>query len=66
VDIEPSWMQEELHDPKMIAFRPDPTTYERRTVRRRIRQLDDARRAGYRDLDSELHGINARPAADPT
>lgn len=65
VDIEPSWAQEVLDDLDMIALEPDPKS--------RIgaaRFIGESRAAGmvlvvigYRDLDGDLHGINAWPAS---
>lgn len=64
IDIEPEWTQEVLTDPDLIAFEPDPKS--------RIgasRFIGESPTAGmvlvviaYRDLDGDLHGVNAWPA----
>ena len=64
-DIDPAWTQEVFADRDYAAFEPDPKS--------RIgasRFIGDSTSAGrvlvviaYRDLDGELHGINAWPAA---
>jgi len=65
VDIDPAWTQEVLDDPDLVAFEPDPKS--------RVggaRFIGDAPTAGlllvviaYRDLDGDLHGVNAWPAS---
>jgi hypothetical protein len=67
VDLDPDWTQEVLTDPDLIAFEPDPKS--------RIgasRFIDESTAAGmvlvvvgYRDVDGDLHGINAWPASGP-
>jgi hypothetical protein len=65
VDIEPSWTWEVLSDRDMIAFESDPKS--RMGASRFIGESPTAGTVlvviGYRDLDGELHGINAWPAS---
>jgi hypothetical protein len=63
-DIEPAWTQGVFDDPDYVAFEPDPKS---RVGGSRI--IGDSPSAGraliviaYRDLDGELHGVNAWPA----
>jgi hypothetical protein len=64
VDIEPDWTQEVLTDPDLIAFEPDPKS--RMGASRFIGESPSAGMVlvviGYRDVDGDLHGINAWPA----
>ena len=64
VDIEPEWTQEVLADPDLIAFEPDPKS--RMGASRYIGESPSAGTVlvviAYRDLDRDLHGINAWPA----
>jgi hypothetical protein len=64
VDIEPDWTQEALDDPDVAALEPDPKS--------RVgacRFIGEPPTLGvllvviaYRDLDSDLQGVNAWPA----
>ncbi len=63
-DIDPDWTHEVFADPEYVAFEPDP-----KSRVGGLRFIGDSRSAGrvlvviaYRDLDGELHGINAWPA----
>lgn len=65
VDIEPAWTQEVFGDPELIAFEPDPKS---RVGAARF--IGESQMAGvvlvvvaFRDLDGDLHGINAWPAS---
>ena len=64
-DIEPDWTRETLNDPDLIAFEPDPKS--RMGAARFIGESPSAGMVlvvvGYRDLDGDLHGINAWPAS---
>ena len=64
IDIEPEWTQEVLADPDLIAFEPDPKS--RMGASRYIGESPSAGTVlvviAYRDLDRDLHGINACPA----
>jgi hypothetical protein len=65
VDIEPGWTEEVLTDPDLIAFERDPKS--RMGASRLIGESTAAGMVlvviGYRDLDGDLHGINAWPAS---
>lgn len=64
LDIDPNWTAEVLADPDLVAFEPDPKS--------RVggsRFIGDSPSTGmvlvliaYRDLDGDLHGVNAWPA----
>lgn len=62
--IEPQWCEEALADEDLVAFEPDPKS--RIGASRFIGWSRGARRAlvviAYRDLDGDLHLINAWPA----
>ena len=62
--IEPQWTQEVLADVDLLALEPDPKS--RMGASRFIRRSRSAGRVlvviAYRDLDGDLHGINAWPA----
>lgn len=64
IDLEPDWTQEVLSDPDLIAFEPDPKS--RIGASRFIGESPAAGLVlvviGFRDLDGDLHGINAWPA----
>jgi hypothetical protein len=64
VDIELSWTQEVLTDPDLITFEPDPKS--RMGASRFIGESPTAGMVlvviAYRDLDGDLHGVNAWPA----
>ena len=63
-DIEPEWTQEVMADADLVAFEPDPKS--RIGASRFIGHSPSAGRAlvviAYRDIDGDLHGINAWPA----
>ena len=64
VGIEPTWAQEVMDDVDLLAFEPDPKS--RMGASRFIGHSRSAGRVlvviAYRDLDGDLHGINAWPA----
>ncbi len=64
VGIEPAWTQEVMADVDLLALEPDPKS--RMGACRFIGHSPSVRRVivviAYRDLDGELHGINAWPA----
>jgi hypothetical protein len=66
-NIEPAWTQEVMDDPDLIAFEPDPKS--RVGASRFIGESPTAGTVlvviAYRDLDGELHGVNAWPATGP-
>lgn len=59
-----AWTQEALDDPDLVALEPDPKS--RLGAARFIGESPSAGAVlvviAYRDLDGELHGINAWPA----
>lgn len=63
-NVEPSWAQEVLMDEGMVAFERDPKS--RMGATRFIGRSPSAGRVlvviAYRDLEGDLHGINAWPA----
>jgi hypothetical protein len=63
-DIEPAWTQEVLTDAELATFEPDPKS--RVGASRFIGFSNSAGRVlvviAYRDLDGDLHGVNAWPA----
>ena len=64
VGIEPEWAQEIMADVDLLALEPDPKS--RMGASRFIGRSQTAGRVlvviAYRDLDNDLHGINAWPA----
>jgi hypothetical protein len=64
LDIEPEWTQEVMDDLDLLALEPDPNA--RMGASRFIGRSRSAGRVlvviAYRDLDGDLHGINAWPA----
>jgi len=64
LDIEPAWTQEVLGDVDMVAFEPDPKS--RVGAARFVGRSRSAGRVlvviAYRDLEGDLHGVNAWPA----
>ncbi len=62
--VEPRWTQEVMSDVALLAFEPDPKS--RMGASRFIGWSPTADRVlvviAYRDLDGDLHGINAWPA----
>jgi hypothetical protein len=62
--IEPDWTQEVMEDVDLLALEPDPKS--RMGASRFIGHSRSAGRVivviAYRDLDGDLHGINAWPA----
>jgi hypothetical protein len=62
--IEPRWTQEVMDDVDLLALEPDPKS--RMGASRFIGHSRSAGRVlvviAYRDLDGDLHGINAWPA----
>jgi len=62
--VEPDWTQEVMSDVDLLAFEPGPKS--RMGASRFIGWSPTGRRAlviiAYRDLDGDLHGINAWPA----
>ncbi len=62
--IEPDWTQEVMEDDDLLALEPDPKS--RMGASRFIGHSPSAERVivviAYRDLDGDLHGINAWPA----
>ncbi|WP_299446352.1 hypothetical protein [uncultured Phycicoccus sp.] len=62
--IEPGWTQEVMDDADLLALEPDPKS--RMGASRFIGRSRSAGRVvvviAYRDLDGDLHGINAWPA----
>ena len=64
VDIEPGWTLEAMADADLLALEPDPKS--RMGASRFIGHSHSAGRVivviAYRDLDGDLHGINAWPA----
>jgi hypothetical protein len=63
--IEPEWTQQVLDDIDLITFEPDPKS--RMGASRFIGRSDAAGRVlvviAFRDVDGDLHGINAWPAS---
>lgn len=63
MDSHTTWTQEVMTDTELIALEPDPTS--RIGVSRFIGHAPSAGRAlvviAYRDLDNDLHGVNASP-----
>jgi hypothetical protein len=64
LNVEPSWTQEAMEDPDLVAFEPDPKS---RVGAARF--IGESPTSGllivviaYRDLDGVLHGVNAWPA----
>lgn len=64
LDMHPDWTQEVLAGVDMVALEPDPKS--RMGASRFIGHSPSAGRVlvviAYRDLDAELHGVNAWPA----
>ena len=64
IGVEPDWTQEVMADVDLLALEPDPKS--RMGASRFIGHSPSAGRAivviAYRDLDGDLHGINAWPA----
>lgn len=64
LDIDPDWTREALSDVDMVALEPDPKS--RMGASRFIGHSASAGRVlvviAYRDLDGDLHGVNAWPA----
>ena len=64
LDLEPDWASEVLQDPDLVAFEPDPKS--RVGASRFVGMSPSSGRVlvliAYRDLDGDLHGINAWPA----
>lgn len=64
VDVSAEWTREALADVDMVALEPDPKS--RMGASRFIGNSPSAGRVlvviAYRDLDGELHGVNAWPA----
>lgn len=64
VGIEPAWTQEVMADVDLLALEPDPKS--RMGASRFIGRSRSAGRVivviAYRDLDGDLHGVNAWPA----
>ena len=64
VGVDPQWTQEVMADVDLLALEPDPKS--RMGASRFIGRSRSAGRAlvviAYRDLDGDLHGINAWPA----
>ncbi len=64
LDIEPAWTLEVLGDADMVAFEPDPKS--RVGAARFVGRSSSAGRVlvmiAYRDLDGDLHEVNAWPA----
>ena len=64
IDIQPEWTQEVLADERLVELSPYPTS--RVGAVGFIGWSDAARRVlvviAYRDLDGDLHGMNAWPA----
>ena len=64
VGVEPQWTQEVMADADLLALEPDPKS--RMGASRFIGRSRSAGRVlvviAYRDLDGDLHGINAWPA----
>ncbi|MBD3781850.1 MAG: hypothetical protein IE926_02670 [Micrococcales bacterium] len=62
--IEPDWTQEVMDDLDLLSLEPDPKS--RMGASRFIGHSPSAERVivviAYRDLDGDLHGINAWPA----
>jgi hypothetical protein len=59
--IEPNWTQEVMNDVDLLALEPDPKS--RIGASQFIgHSRSDGRVIAYRDLDGDLHGINAWPA----
>ncbi len=62
--IEPGWTQEVMDDLDLLALEPDPKS--RMGASRFIGHSPSAGRVivviAYRDLDGDLHGVNAWPA----
>ena len=64
LDVEPEWTQEVMADDELAAFEPDPKS--RMGASRFIGRSTTMGRVlvviAYRDLDGDLHGVNAWPA----
>ncbi|HYO19790.1 MAG TPA: hypothetical protein VES02_14120 [Dermatophilaceae bacterium] len=64
VGMEPEWTQEVMADVDLLALEPDPKS--RMGASRFIGHSPSAGRVivviAYRDLDGDLHGVNAWPA----
>ena len=64
LDLAPEWTQEVMSDPDLAALEPDPKS--RMVAARFIGYSPGAVRVlvviAYRDLDGDLHGVNAWPA----
>lgn len=64
LDIAPDWTSEVLADADLVALEPDPKS--RMGASRFIGHSPSAGRVlvviAYRDLDGDLHGVNAWPA----
>ena len=64
LNIELAWVEEVMTDPDLVAMEPDPKS--RVGAARFIGEAVSAGRVlvviAYRDLDGDLHGINAWPA----
>jgi hypothetical protein len=62
--VEPEWTQEAMADVELLALEPDPKS--RMGASRFIGHSASAERVivviAYRDLDDDLHGVNAGPA----
>lgn len=62
--VEPIWTQEVMSDVDLLAFEPDPKS--RMGASRFIGWSPTAKRVlvviAYRDIDGDLHGVNAWPA----
>ncbi len=65
INIQPEWTEEVLSDPDLVAFEPDAKS--RIGASRFIGESTSAGRVlvvtAYRDLDGDLHGLNAWPAS---
>lgn len=65
MDIDPSWTQEVFADEDLVSFEPDPKS--RMGASRFVGSSAGAGRVlvviAYRDLDGDLHGVNAWPAS---
>lgn len=64
LDVDPGWTQEAMSDLNLAALEPDPKS--RMGAARFIGYSTSAGRVlvviAYRDLDGDLHGVNAWPA----
>ena len=65
LDIEPEWTQEVLHDEHLLTIEPYPNS--RVGATGFVGWSVSAERVlvviGYRDLDGDMHGLNAWPAS---